>query len=134
MTPPAGKYLMKSAMTGKFCRLATVNAGTQGIVCDVAAADAALLATEFTYTGTMLAVGSTPISKPCAACPLYLGGNGTAAMVDPGGWGGQAGSCTSLRGPRLLTGVFPLTGHRGLHSTPAGLAFRWHCIGVVGVG
>jgi hypothetical protein len=75
---PGEQTIIKSVETGKYCRVATLDGGNQGLICDVTSPSQA---TPVTYTGTGFAYGGQPLAS---------GGSGEALLVSPG-----AGSSTS---------------------------------------
>ncbi len=85
---PYSSVLIKSKLTGKYCRTVVVPSSPPGqdlnIMCDV---DDPANATTFTYTSSKFQVGPEAVTKPCDGCPLYIGGPGTNATGEPGGLG-----------------------------------------------
>ena len=62
--------VIKSAQTGLYCRLASVNeAGEMGMICDQ---ESSSTATPFTYTGSGLAVNGIPMVQTTPGGPLVL--------------------------------------------------------------
>jgi hypothetical protein len=69
---PGEQTIIQSVETGLYCRVATLDGGQQGMVCDVSSPSQA---TPVTYTGTGLSYGGQP---------LAAGGAGQALLVSPG--------------------------------------------------
>jgi hypothetical protein len=70
---PGDTAILRSRLTGQFCKLATLPSGKQGMVCDQATA---ATATVFKYTGSGLEYNNQPLVATGAGQPLVLAGSG----------------------------------------------------------
>jgi hypothetical protein len=78
--------LIKNVLTGQYCRVVTRPGvpvdESQQIKCDVSDPSQA---TSMVFNGTYITTQQgQPITNPCGSCPVYLGGIGTPASIQPG--------------------------------------------------
>ncbi len=64
---PGEKAIIKSVETGMYCRMATLDDGQQGVLCDVSSIDQA---TPLLYTGAGLRYNGAPLASAGAGQPL----------------------------------------------------------------
>ena len=71
---PGETAILRSRLTGQFCRLAPLpsDSSKQGMLCDQATAGSAF---TFEYTGSGLSYGGVPLVSAGAGQPLVLGGD-----------------------------------------------------------
>jgi hypothetical protein len=76
---PGDTAILRSRLTGQFCKLATLPSGKQGMVCDQATA---ATATVFKYTGSGLEYNNQPLVATGAGQPLVLAGSGASSPTN----------------------------------------------------
>ena len=80
---PGNTTVLKSSLTGLYCRLGAVGTGSeQGMICDQ---PTPATATQFTYSGTGLSVGGVPMVSSGPGAPLVLANTTTSAVISSSG-------------------------------------------------
>jgi hypothetical protein len=76
---PGDTAVLRSSQTGLYCRLLRIGSGPElGMVCDQ---PTSTTATQFTYTGTGLAVGGVPMVSAGPGAPLLLANTTTTPIT-----------------------------------------------------